>query len=130
VAAVEASKHPVTDEYHGVKVVDNYHWLEDGKSAETRQWVEAENAYSLRYFQNAAAWKSILQEIRAPKSKAGAIQHSLDFMAGKLFYLQLDRTVQQQAVLMTCTTLGTPNSAPANARVLIDPNRLDPTGHT
>jgi prolyl oligopeptidase len=130
VAAVVASKHPVTDEYHGVKVVDNYRWLEDGKSAEARQWVAAENAHSLWYFQHAAAWKSILQDIKAPKDKAGAMQRSLDFRAGRFFYLQLDRTVQQQAVLMTSTTLGTLTSAPESARVLLDPNRLDPTGHT
>ena len=130
VAAVAAMKHPVTDEYHGIKIVDNYRWLEDGKSAETRQWVAAENAHSLQYFQHAAAWNSILQGIKAPKDKAGAIQRSLDVRAGRFFYLQLDRTVQQQSVLMTSTTLGTPASAPADARVLIDPNRLDPTGHT
>lgn len=129
-APVVASKHPVTDEYHGVKVVDNYRWLEDSKSAETQQWLAAENAYSLRYFQHAADWKSILRDIKTPKDKEGAIQRSLDFRAGRFFYLQLDRTAQQQAVLMTCTSLGTPNSAPANARVLVDPNKLDPTGHT
>jgi len=130
VAPVMASKQPVTDEYHGVKVVDNYRWLEDGKRTDTKQWVAAENAHSLQYFQHAVAWNSILQGIKAPKDKAGAIQRSLDFRAGRFFYLQLDRTVQQQAVLMTSTTLGTPTSAPANARVLLDPNRLDPTGHT
>lgn len=130
VAAVVASKHPVTNEYHGVKVVDDYRWLEDGKSAETRQWIAAENAHSLQYFQHAAAWNSILRNIKTPKDKAGAEQRSLDFRDGRFFYLQLDRTVQQQAVLMTCTTLGTPGSAPANARVLLNPNRLDPTGHT
>jgi prolyl oligopeptidase len=71
-----------------------------------------------------------LQDLKNPKDNPGAIERSLDFRAGRFFYLQLDRTVQQQAVLMTSTSLGTPYSAPANATVLIDPNVLDPTGHT
>ena len=125
-----AMKRPVTDEYHGVKVVDDYRWLEDGKSTETRQWVAAENAYSLHYFQHAPAWPLVLHDIRNPKEKQGAIERDLDFRPGRFFYLQLDRSVQQQAVLMTSASLGTPSSAPADARVLLDPNKLDPTGHT
>ena len=125
-----AMKRPVTDEYHGVKVVDDYRWLEDGKSAETKQWVAAENAYSLHYFQHAPAWPLVLHDIKNPKEKQGAIERDLDFRSGRFFYLQLDRTVQQQAVLMTSTSLGTPSSAPADARVLLDPSKLDPTGHT
>jgi prolyl oligopeptidase len=125
-----ATKRPVTDEYHGVKVVDDYRWLEDGKSAETKQWLAAENAYSLHYFQHAPAWHLVLHDIKNPNEKQGAIERGLDFRQGRIFYLQLDRTVQQQAVLMTSTTLGTPSAAPANARVLLDPGKLDPAGHT
>jgi prolyl oligopeptidase len=125
-----AIKLPVTDEYHGVKVVDNYRWLEDSKSAETEKWLAAENAYSLHYFEHAPAWNSLLHDIRNPKQKQGAIQRNLDFRAGRFFYLQLDRTVQQQPVLMTSASLGTSASAPANARVLLDPAALDPIGHT
>ena len=72
----------------------------------------------------------MLHDIKNPKEKQGAIESSLDFRGGRFFYLQLDRTVQQQSVLMTSTTLGTPGSAPADARVLLDPAMLDPTGHT
>ncbi len=125
-----AMKQPVTDEYHGVKVVDDYRWLEDGKSEETKQWLAAENAYSLHYFQSAPAWPLVLHDIKNPREKQGAIQSSLDFRGGRFFYLQLDRRVQQQAVLMTSTSLGTPSSAPADAKVLLDPSKLDPTGHT
>jgi len=125
-----AAKDPVTDEYHGIKVADDYRWLEDGKSAETKQWLAAQNAYSLAYFKHAPAWNSILQDLKNPRDKRGATQHSLDFRNGLFFYLQLDRTRQQQAVLMTSTSLGTADTPPANARVLLDPAALDPSGHT
>jgi prolyl oligopeptidase len=125
-----AMKQPVTDEYHGVKVVDDHRWLEDGKSAETQQWLAAENAHSLHYFQHAPAWNLVLHDIKNPKEKQGAEERNLDFRRGRFFYMQLDRTAQQQAVLITSTSLGTPSSAPANARVLLDPSKLDSTGHT
>lgn len=124
------AKHPVTDDYRGVKVVDDYRWLEDGKSPETQQWLAAQNAYALHYFEHAPAWNLILQDLKAPKDRPGATQSSLEFRAGRFFYLQVDRTVQQQPVLMTATTLGTEHSPPADAKVLIDPVVLDPTGHT
>ncbi|HEX7727693.1 MAG TPA: prolyl oligopeptidase family serine peptidase [Terracidiphilus sp.] len=41
---------PVTDDYFGTKIVDNYRWLEDAKSPQTRAFIEAENAYTARYF--------------------------------------------------------------------------------
>jgi len=36
----------VKEVIHGVEIVDPYRWLEDQDSAETRQWVAAENAYT------------------------------------------------------------------------------------
>src|ERR1700731_155308 len=39
------------DDYHGVKVADPYRWLEDTDSAETRDWVEAENKLSFGYLE-------------------------------------------------------------------------------
>ncbi len=45
---VQAS--PVSDNYSGTKVVDSYRWLEDAQSPETRAYIDAENAYTARYF--------------------------------------------------------------------------------
>jgi prolyl oligopeptidase len=36
----------VKDNYFGTEVADPYRWLEDQQSAETRKWIDAENAYT------------------------------------------------------------------------------------
>jgi prolyl oligopeptidase len=42
-------KHPVTDDYHGVQVTDDYRWLEDKNSPATRAWIAAQNQYTDEY---------------------------------------------------------------------------------
>ena len=49
----EAQKIPVTDDYFGTKVVDDYRWLENPNSAETKAFIDDENTYTARYFEQA-----------------------------------------------------------------------------
>ena len=44
-----AAVKPVTDNYFGTKVVDDYRWLEDAKSPATKAWIGEENAYTQKY---------------------------------------------------------------------------------
>ena len=44
-----ARKGDVVDDYHGVKIADPYRWLEDTDSAETAEWVAAENNVTQAY---------------------------------------------------------------------------------
>jgi prolyl oligopeptidase len=64
---------PVTDDYSGTKVVDNYRWLEDGKSTETRAFIDAENAYTARYLKQARMRADVADDLDALEnvSKAG-----------------------------------------------------------
>jgi prolyl oligopeptidase len=36
----------VPETFHGVEIVDPYHWLEDQSSGETRAWIDRQNAYA------------------------------------------------------------------------------------
>src|ERR1700740_2103459 len=39
------------DDYHGTKVADPYRGLEDTDSADTREWIEAQNQVTLHYLE-------------------------------------------------------------------------------
>jgi len=54
---------PVTDDYFGTKIVDNYRWLEDAKSPETRAFIDAENAYTGRYMKQAHIRSQIVDDL-------------------------------------------------------------------
>ena len=45
----QTKKIEFTDTYHGVKVPDPYRWLEDDNSAETKEWVKAQNLVTRTY---------------------------------------------------------------------------------
>ncbi|WP_419939585.1 prolyl oligopeptidase family serine peptidase [Candidatus Palauibacter sp.] len=44
--APETARIPVVDTLHGVEFTDDYRWLEDQESAETRAWIDEQNAYA------------------------------------------------------------------------------------
>src|ERR1035441_53865 len=61
--AVEAI--PVADDYFGTKIVDSYRWLEDGKSTETRAYIDAQNAYTARYMKQARVRAQAVDDLDA-----------------------------------------------------------------
>jgi len=46
-------KNPVIDNYFDTKITDDYRWLEDVKSAETRDFIEQQMTYTDRYLKQA-----------------------------------------------------------------------------
>ena len=61
--AVEAV--PVTDDYFGTKILDNYRWLEDANGPETKAFIDAENAYTQRYMEQARIRPQITDDMDA-----------------------------------------------------------------
>lgn len=56
---------PVTDDYFGTKIVDSYRWLEDAKSTETREFIDAQNAYTQRYLKQARIRPQVVEDLDA-----------------------------------------------------------------
>jgi prolyl oligopeptidase PreP (S9A serine peptidase family) len=56
-------KHPVTDDYHGVQVTDDYRWLEDKNSPATRAWISSQNQYTDGYLQQVKSRSQIAAQL-------------------------------------------------------------------
>jgi len=61
----EVQTTPVTDDYSGTKIVDNYRWLEDEKSDATQTFIDAENGYTDRYLKQDRIYSQIPDQLGA-----------------------------------------------------------------
>ncbi len=61
----KVQKIPVTDNYFGTKIVDDYRWLEDAKSPATQAFIDAENTYTARYMNQARIRPQVVNQLEA-----------------------------------------------------------------
>src|SRR5436190_1521341 len=118
-------KIPVTDTYHGVKVVDDYRWLENSFDPAVVQWVDQENRYARAYLDkipNRAAIDKRLHELltNRPPSYGSLIERG-----GQLFALKF-QPPKEQPFLVTLKSI----NDKASERVIFDPVKANPDGHT
>jgi prolyl oligopeptidase len=116
-APPSSPKQPVTDVYHGIKVVDDYRWLEDGQSQAVKRWVAAQNAYSRAYFDKLSSRPEIRDQLFAYVKKQSVRYWSLQFEGGKFFALKSDPAKQQPVLVMLPSV-----DDLSGERVLVDPN--------
>ena len=64
-APPEVATDPVVDNYFGTRLTDNYRWLEDTKSPETRAFIDSENAYTARYFKSVRMRADVVEDLEA-----------------------------------------------------------------
>lgn len=109
----------VVDDYNGTKVADPYRWLEDPDSAETRQWVEAQNQLTFGYLEKIPARERIKARLTAlwNYEKFGVPSHH-----GKHYVYTRNSGLQNQSVLYVADALD------AEPRMLLDPNTLSKDG--
>ena len=120
-----AARVPVTDEYHGVKVVDDYRWLEDGNDPKVKEWSAAQNAWARAYLDRLPGRDALRAEITRIRKIALPRYGPLRFAGSTLFAMKVDPPKQQPLLVALAS-----EDDPATARVVVDPNLLDPTGGT
>ena len=87
---------PVTDTYHGVRVVDEYRWLEDWEDPEVRSWSEVQSAYARSRLDGLSHMARIRERVGSILRRAPASYTSLSTRPDRLFALKLKPPPKQQ----------------------------------
>jgi len=114
-----AEKHPLEETLHGVKIVDNYRWLEDGSSAETQKWVEQEMGYTRRVLDPLPGRDGINNRLTQLLTIGSLTPPQL---AGKYYFYTRRDGMQNQPVLYVR------EGVDGKDRVLVDANALAADG--
>jgi len=119
----ETPKHPVTDEYFGVEVTDDYRWLENWDDLAVKGWSAAENARTRAYLDNLPGRSAIKKRLQELISSSSPSYYDLQFRAGMLFAEEF-APPQQQPTLVVMRSA----DDPASAKVIFDPNAASAKG--
>jgi prolyl oligopeptidase len=89
---------PVTDDYFGMKVTDNYRWMENLKDSSVTKWFEAQDAYAENIFNKISGRDELLAEYNAFDS----LQSDQIWVIRKDgdTYLYLKWTVKEEALMI------------------------------
>lgn len=118
-------KHPVVDEYHGVKVTDDYRWLEDGKSPDVVAWTAAQDKYARSHLDPLPLHTSIYEFMKRLDSERSSSYYDLQSRSGVLFAMT-SQPSKQQDMLVTISSADDPGSR----HLVLDPTALDPANST
>jgi prolyl oligopeptidase len=121
----QTPKKPVTDEYQGVKVEDDYQWLEKDDDPEVKAWSDAQNKRTRAYIDKLPGRAGIEKQLTEWYAKTSPSYSELVARPGVLFAMKFQPPKQQQMLV----TLASADNLKSEKMVL-DPNALDVKGTT
>ena len=123
--AETAPKKPAMDEYHGVKIQDDYQWLENDADPAVKSWSDEQNRRTRAYLDQLPDRAGIEKQLQQWFAKTSPSYSALTSRPTLLFALKFQPPKQQQMLV-------TLNSADdlKSERVIVDPNAMDAKGTT
>jgi prolyl oligopeptidase len=122
-AVPPTEKKPVTDEHHGVKIVDEYRWLEETGSPAVKAWTDAQNKHSRAWLDARPDRADIEARLTALYAKDTPSHGGIESRPGLLFALKFQPPKQQRLLV----TLASADDL-ASEKVVLDPNEIEPKG--
>ena len=119
------AKKQVVDELHGYRIVDDYRWLEDWSDPVVKRWSEAQNAYARKILDAEPSRQAIQERVSELLTDTSPTYFQLKVNRGVVFALKA-QPPRQQPVLVALTSV----DDLSGEKVILDPNRLDPSGAT
>jgi prolyl oligopeptidase len=110
------------DSYFLNPVPDPYRWLEDDRSAETKEWVKAQNKFTQNYLSRIPYRDALKKRLT---SLWNYEKYSSPFMEGAYLYYYKNDGLQSQSVLYR-----QPVSAATPPEIFLDPNKFSKDGTT
>lgn len=115
----------MTHEHFGTTVVDDYEWLEDAASDETRAFNDAQRALTKAYFDKLPDRGPLRSRVADVFSGTSASWAGLVAQGPAIFALKRAPPKQQPLLVVYDADANL-----ATERVVCDPNQIDPTGKT
>src|SRR6266404_3334740 len=124
-AETQTQKKPATDEYQGVKVEDDYQWLEKDDDPAVKAWSDAQNQKTRGYIDKLPDRAAIEKQLTDWFAKTSPSYSGLVSRPGILFAMKF-QPPKQQPMLVTLTSADDLKSE----KIVLDPNALDSKGTT
>lgn len=124
-APAPAPKKPVTNEYQGVKVQDDYQWLESDNDPAVKAWSDGQNQKTRAYLDKLPDRALLEKQLTEWYAKTSPSYSGLVSRPGILFALKFQPPKQQQMLV----TLASADDL-ASEKMVLDPNALDSKGAT
>ncbi|MGA8068549.1 MAG: hypothetical protein WCA47_14570 [Terriglobales bacterium] len=116
-------KRPVTDVYHGVKVTDDYRWLENSDDPAVKLWSAGQNARTREYLDHLPARPAIKERLHRLIAATSAGYYDMRCRDGMLFAMKYQPPQQQPALVALSSA-----DDPASAKIVFDPNTAGTRG--